>query len=140
MTAVELTDSDPEQEVHVGCVVVNAKVSVQYDKSVLDHCEDLSVVLTKDGNDVIVPQTGEGVVTDAWFNIAEDGTTELSYSITGRMKDAGTGLSARGTLELQERDHYKLNVKISGKLSIDTQISVAQIKTENKEQGFNPYE
>lgn len=148
---VELSAADLAPVVVVGCSVVNALVTVEFDSASVDpeQFEDLKVEVT--GGDsrrtftVLAGGDASGELqsvgnTEIWFN-----PSTVSYRISGTFRQTGKVVDIAGSKALEARNHMKILVSVNldnGQISNDLTINVdstidSTIQNENAE--FNPY-
>ena len=134
-TNATLSLENPDQEVALECVLVNSLVSVIFDSSVTDVFDGLKVDITSGTRTVSISESGE--VKEAWFNPAD-----ISWTISGTVKKNGNIVSQSKNMRLEARQNLKINVIVTGQISMTPNISINQISsaTEVPVDGTNPYE
>lgn len=131
-----LSLKNPDQKVELECVLVNSLVSVIFDSSVTGVFDGLKVDITSGTRTVSISESGE--VKEAWFNPAE-----ISWTISGTVKENGKIVSQSNNMRLEARKNLKINVHLTnGQISMTPNISINQISsaTEVPVDGTNPYE
>lgn len=139
---VTLNYENPNQTVNLDCVLVNSLISIIFDSSVTGVFDDLKVtVKSGTGTETRSVEIKEGdAVREAWFNPAE-----ISWTISGTVKENGKIVSQSNKMTLEARKNLKINVHVTysnGQISMTPNISINQISsaTEVPVDGTNPYE
>ena len=134
---VTLNYENPNQTVNLDCVLVNSLISIIFDPSVEGVFNDLKVTVQSGNRSVEIKEGNE--VCEAWFNPAE-----ISWTISGTVKENGKIVSQSNNMRLEARKNLKINVHLTnGQISMTpNNISINQISsaTEVPVDGTNPYE